>query len=221
MSDRKKKLAAFNDDKILRSDLPRDVFKILHDLCYHICSKDIRDYVRRARAALRRRPVRASPWPRQHEWLMRTLRRAYPDKSMVLSMFGDIARLIQGRKRGKRESSTTCIACGAWIPREREERRQHTCSEACQDWYKRLCRAMLAARYCRYCNRPKGHPDALKFQKRPKPRKLIPEPLKKAGSGSHKRILMRIDSDPVPLVPTARDGVPKDALEEALEARME
>jgi hypothetical protein len=44
----------FNDDMIHRSDLPEDVFGLLHDLCYHHDGRDVSDYVSRAREILRR-----------------------------------------------------------------------------------------------------------------------------------------------------------------------
>ena len=44
--------AVFTDDSIRRDDLPRDVFELLHDICYHHDGRDVGDYVRRAQAAL-------------------------------------------------------------------------------------------------------------------------------------------------------------------------
>jgi hypothetical protein len=45
----------FNDDMIQRRDLPQDVFELIHDLCYHIESRNIGDYVRRAQKILMRK----------------------------------------------------------------------------------------------------------------------------------------------------------------------
>jgi len=42
----------FTDDSIRRKDLPRDVFELLHDICYHHEGRDVGDYVKRAQAAL-------------------------------------------------------------------------------------------------------------------------------------------------------------------------
>jgi len=48
----------FTEDDIRRNDLPRDVFVILHDLCYHHEGRDVWDYVRRAQDALRKKTER-------------------------------------------------------------------------------------------------------------------------------------------------------------------
>ena len=85
-------------------------------------------------------------------WLIKTLTRAYGDPALILGIVSDIARIIRHRQKQKREGlNTTCIACGGWIPKEREERRQHTCSDACQNWYRRLMREIDAGKACRYC----------------------------------------------------------------------
>lgn len=43
----------FNEDQICRNDLPRDVFVLLHDLCYHHDGRDVWNYVERAQNILR------------------------------------------------------------------------------------------------------------------------------------------------------------------------
>lgn len=45
----------FNDDMIQRRGLPQDVFELIHDLCYHVESRDFYDYVRRAQKILKRK----------------------------------------------------------------------------------------------------------------------------------------------------------------------
>lgn len=45
----------FNDEMIHRHDLPQDAFELIHDLCYHIASRDVIDYVRRAQKILKRK----------------------------------------------------------------------------------------------------------------------------------------------------------------------
>lgn len=43
---------SFNDDMIRRSELPADVMWLIHDLCYHIESRGIEGYVKRAQRIL-------------------------------------------------------------------------------------------------------------------------------------------------------------------------
>lgn len=43
---------AFNDDMIRRSGLPRDVMGLIHDLCYHVPSRGVEGYVKRAQRIL-------------------------------------------------------------------------------------------------------------------------------------------------------------------------
>ena len=102
-------------------------------------------------------------------WLIKTLTRAYGDPTLILGIVSDIARIIRIRQKQKRDGlNTTCIACGGWIPKDREEHRQHTCSEACQNWYRRLMRAIDAGKACRYCGH--GLPkDRQKWPKRRRP----------------------------------------------------
>jgi hypothetical protein len=58
---RRDSAARFNDNAIRRSanSMPRDVFELLHDLCYHTEGRETRgigiwDYVRRAQEILRK-----------------------------------------------------------------------------------------------------------------------------------------------------------------------
>lgn len=220
------KTPRFNDDLIRRDDLPRDVFEILHDLCYHVPSRDIHGYVRRAQQALRKPASPSgikSPLPKHLTWLVTTLTVAYRDKVTVLGMIGDFARLIVRRRKGPKLSSTTCICCGGWIPLDRENHRQHTCSALCQRWYKMLLRAKDAARYCRWCKRPTNHPEAIK-RRRPA---RIRGRAKGAGSEAAKqpsagRYGYRIKPARVPrgtvlpLIPNKPDGVDLGAVREAL-----
>lgn len=42
----------FDDDMIRRGDLPRDVMGLIHDLCYHVESRGVEGYVKRAQRIL-------------------------------------------------------------------------------------------------------------------------------------------------------------------------
>lgn len=117
---------------------------------------------------------------------LESLLKASKSQAEVLGILGDVARVLAKRlKKFDREGShTTCIACGRWIPVDREERGQHTCSEPCQNWYRRLRRAMQASKYCRYCGRPNGHPDAV-IQRRPgRPRTKAVQPETEPGKNN-------------------------------------
>lgn len=46
---------SFNENMIKREGLPIDVFRIIHDLCYHHDGRDIASYVKQARKILRSR----------------------------------------------------------------------------------------------------------------------------------------------------------------------
>jgi len=46
----------FTEDQIRRTDLPHDVFDLVHDLCYHHEGRDVSNYVARAQQILRKRP---------------------------------------------------------------------------------------------------------------------------------------------------------------------
>jgi hypothetical protein len=221
------KTPRFNDDLIRRDDLPRDVFEIIHDLCYHVPSRDINSYVRRAQEALRKPASPSgikSPFPKQLTWLVGTLIVAYRDKVTVLSMIGDFARLIVRRRKEPKLSSTTCICCGGWIPIDRENRNQHTCSKACHRWYRILMRAKQAARFCRYCGRPEKHAESIKRRRPGRPRlplRVVPNDAgKNPGAVRHGYHIKppRVPAGAiVPLIPNKRDGVDLGAVREALE----
>jgi hypothetical protein len=46
-------MSGFNDNQIRRWDLPEDARSLIHDLCYHVSSRDIRYYVERAQEIMR------------------------------------------------------------------------------------------------------------------------------------------------------------------------
>jgi hypothetical protein len=46
----------FTEDQIRRTDLPHDVFGLIHDLCYHHDGRDVNNYVQRAQDILRKKP---------------------------------------------------------------------------------------------------------------------------------------------------------------------
>jgi hypothetical protein len=220
----KPKTPKFTDDDIRRFDLPRDVFLILHDLCYDTPSRDRRGYKRRARASLRRRQEEKAPFPAHLTWLMNTLVTGYGDRQFVLEIIGDVAKLIRNRRKQKfGASNTTCIACGGWIPRDREDKRQHTCSENCQRWYRMLLRAKDAGKVCRHCGRglPKNLEEWPKRRRPARPR-LVQGKLEsdaKQGYGATRQaypVKLRI-GESLPLVPNAKDGVEVGKLEEMMQ----
>jgi hypothetical protein len=43
----------FNEEMIKREGLPVDVFRLIHDLCYHHAGRDVASYVKRARQILK------------------------------------------------------------------------------------------------------------------------------------------------------------------------
>jgi predicted nucleic acid-binding Zn ribbon protein len=47
-----------------------------------------------------------------------------------------------------------CIMCTAVVPEKRAWRNIHTCSQACQDEFRKQRRAWKAERACRLCGRP-------------------------------------------------------------------
>jgi hypothetical protein len=168
--------------------------------------------------------ARSYAYPVYQTWLIDTLAKAYSDRVFILGVIGDIARLIRRRQKQKREASnTTCIACGGWIPKEREERRQHTCSDNCQQWYRRLTRAIDAGRECRYCGR--GLPkDRQKWPKRRRPgrprglrQRVEIKPGKTLGAPRRNTPMIPLGSKPLVLVPNARDGMDLEAISDALE----
>ncbi len=215
----------FRNEEIKRDDLPQDVLSILK----HLASVYLRDvgfigYLREnARNALRRKG-REYVWPLQQTWLIDTLSKAYDDRVFVLGIIGDIARLIRQRQKEKLgASNTTCIACGGPIPKEREERGQHTCSEPCQRWYRRLMRAIHAGKECRYCGHglPKDRQKWPKQRRPGRPRGLRQpqeiEPSKTPGSASHSSLKLIPIGHSVPLIPRGKEGVEPGQLAEALE----
>ena len=180
--------------------------------------------------------------PKHLTWLTGILTFAYRDRRFVLSMIGDIAKLMRKRRADPKTSNTLCIACGGWISEVREKKGQHTCSEPCQRWYRRLMRAWLAERFCRYCSRPKSHPKTVHLRRPAKPiqkvsgshredRLRAPGPVKvesiprKKGNaagtapgvqGSLPLVRPRIGQS-VSIVPDAKRGVSLGGLQEALE----
>ncbi len=168
--------------------------------------------------------ARSYAYPVYQTWLIDTLAKAYSDRVFILGVIGDIARLIRRRQKQKREASnTTCIACGGWIPKEREERRQHTCSDNCQQWYRRLTRAIDAGRECRYCGR--GLPkDRQKWPKRRRPgrprglrQRVEIKPGKTLGAPRHMPRHLVPKKETVPLIPNQASGVSLTAIDEYLE----
>ena len=163
-----------------------------------------------------------SPFPRSLTWLVSELSLAYHDKRIVLALIGDFARMVRKRRKEKRGlSNTTCIACGGWISVERENRGQHTCSERCQRWYRALMRAKLAAKYCRYCHRPEGHPEAIK-RRRPGRLRVMPRTVKaevsaSRGSASHRMLKVVPPGLSILLRPDKPRGVELGDLETAVE----
>ena len=214
----------FNDDQIKRSDLPADVFGILHDLCYDVPSRDRRQYRRRARVALKVNS-RFSAVPRHLGWLVKTLMRAYPSRVFVLGIIGDIAKLIVKRRKLSKISNTTCIACGGWIPKEREDRGQHACCDACQNWYRVLMRAIDAEKVCRYCGHGLKKPTKAIRRVRPKPviRLGGQEPERSnSGLGATRQPYVvppvRVPYGAnLPLIPNTAQGVELEAVRDALE----
>ena len=162
--------------------------------------------------------------PKHLSWLTKTLLLAYRDRALVLAMVGDIAKLIAKRKKGPKTSSTTCIACGGWISKEREERRQHTCSDRCQDWYRRLTRAIDAEKTCRYCGHgmPKTSKAAVRRVRPARPQSVHQktEIVPQKGYGAPRRVALK--SVPVggfvPLKPTGPAGRPFEDVKEQIEA---
>lgn len=215
----------FNDDQIRRTDLPRDVFVILHDLCYHTRLRRISPYVKRAQEALRKAVRNDDAWPKHQTWLIKLLLRAYPDKVFVLGIIGEFVRLIKKRRKEKRgASNTTCICCGGWIPLKREIHRQHTCSDGCQNWYRRLTRAIDAARWCRYCGRPAKHAEAVKRRRlaRGRVNRQITEKDAANRRGATRQGYRRITPSiklgtSLALIPNRHEGVDREAVAEALE----
>ena len=43
----------FNDDLICRTDIPRDAFDLIHDICYHMDKIPVSHYINRARRILK------------------------------------------------------------------------------------------------------------------------------------------------------------------------
>ena len=132
-----------------------------------------------------------------------------PTASMEVFM----ARYFRKRNETDRAGShTTCIACGGWIPVGREERRQHTCSDACQNWYRRFLRSLDAAKYCRYCHRPQTHPEAVRMRRPGRPRLEASQPQKDAqkipGATRHTPTKTRHVGETELLVPSGPEGVP-------------
>lgn len=98
--------------------------------------------------------------PQGYSWVVRVLSKAY-GLQRTLAVLGDISRIIRKRNQeGRNGSLTTCVACGGWIPIERERRHLSTCSEECYGWIRRLWRAQAAQRQCRYCGH--GMPQELR-----------------------------------------------------------
>lgn len=46
-------VSEFNEDMIERDGLPKDVFGLIHDLCYHHDGRDVNNYVQRAQEILK------------------------------------------------------------------------------------------------------------------------------------------------------------------------
>ena len=157
----------FDQSLITRMDLPLDFGRMLRRLASEDPENIPQRYVSWAQGILLA-PPRKFIWPLTMTWLIKTLMKAYGDPVLILGMIGDITRIIRRRQQQKREGlNTTCIACGGWIPKDREERSQHTCSDSCQGWYRRLMRAIHAGKECRYC----GHGLPKDRQKWPKQRR--------------------------------------------------
>ena len=163
-------------------------------------------------------------FPKYMTWLIKTLMKAYGDPVLILGMIRDIARIIRHRQKEKRgRSNTTCIACGGWIPKEREERRQHTCNDECQRWYRMLTRAIDAGKECRYCGHglPKDRQKWPKRRRPGRPRVSRQEQQtgakKTTGAARHMTPRMPIGSKSLVLIPNAREGVPLDAISEMIE----
>ncbi len=216
-----KKLSAI---KVNRNDLPRDVLSFVRGVALKRPSHPVGPFVKWAREILEA-PGRQYVWPLYQTWLIKTLSKAYDDPVLILGSVAEIARMIRRRQKEKQgASNTTCIACAGPIPREREERGQHTCSEPCQGWYRRLMRAIHAGKECRYCGHglPKDRQKWPKQRRPGRPRGLRHQQETKAeknpGSASHNALKLIPIGKSVPLVPRGKDGVEPGQLADAVEA---
>jgi hypothetical protein len=172
----------------------------------------------------KRKPL---PMMKHLTWLVKTLLRAYPDKVFVLGIIGEFARLIRKRRSEKRgASNTTCISCGGWISKEREVLRQHTCSVQCQDWYRRLTRAIDAAKYCRYCGHgyPKERQKSVTTRRpargRGRRQATDRDAINRRGAARQGYRIHRptiTSGTLLPLIPNKREGVDREAVAEAIE----
>jgi len=168
-----------------------------------------------------------SPFPRSLTWLVSELSLAYHDKLIVLALIGDFARLVRKRRKEKRGlSNTTCISCGGWISKEREVLRQHTCSVQCQDWYRRLTRAIDAAKYCRYCGHgyPKERQKSVRTHRparvRGRRQATDRDAINRPGAARQGYRIHRPTITPgtlLRLIPNKREGVDREAVAEAIE----
>ena len=208
---------------INRTDIPSDALSILKMLVEKI--HDVNFIRHKAREVLKR-DGKVYPWPVQSLWLRNTLLKAYP-ASVVLSIIGDVARIMTKRGRGPKQSNTTCIACGSWIPIDREERGNPTCSGPCYRWWRCLRRAIDANKECRYCGHglPKATRKTIR-RRRPGRQKAVVSSLignlkndaeKGYGAVRHIRATDFPKGETTPLRPDGPSKAPFQNMQEQLE----